>query len=185
MDDDFGRSALLQRALLDAGHEVVALLASGDNLSARVEQSSPDVIIVDLASPDRDILEHMRCISRDNPKPVVMFAEDSGDESIRQAIQAGVSAYVVDGLGQERLLSVMSVAIARFREYQAMRDELQKARDTLEERKIIDRAKGRIMQKVGCSEEVAYQRLRKSAMDSNRRLVDVARQLLQSLELLD
>lgn len=184
VDENQGRSALLKRALLDAGHEVIAVLSGGENLSSKVSELHPDVIIIDLASPDRDTLEHMRSISRDNPKPVVMFADDSGDESIRQAIQAGVSAYVVDGLSDNRLSSLMQVAIARFREYQAMRDELERVKSSLEDRKIIDKAKGKIMEQTGCSEDDAYQRLRKSAMSSNQRLVDVARQLIQSLDLL-
>lgn len=184
VDENRGRSALLEQALSDAGHEVIAVLASGENISQQVAEQQPDVIIVDLESPDRDTLEHMRCISRDNPKPVVMFADDSDSNSIHKAIEAGVSAYVVDGLADKRIKPLMDVAIARFREYQALRDELTRVKTTLEERKLIDRAKGIIMKRKGCGEEEAYQLLRKTAMSSNLRLVEVARNLITSVELL-
>ncbi|MET0106738.1 MAG: ANTAR domain-containing protein [Sedimenticola sp.] len=184
VDENRGRSAMLERALLDHGLEVIAILTSGEQLSNEVANLQPDVIIIDLESPSRDTLEQMRCISRDNPRPVVMFAEDNDSGNIKQAIEAGVSAYVVDGLNDKRIKPIMDVAIARFREYQALKDELTQVKNTLEERKVIDRAKGIIMKKKGCDEEEAYQLLRKSAMSSNQRVVDVARQLISSIELL-
>ncbi|MES9869632.1 MAG: ANTAR domain-containing protein [Sedimenticola sp.] len=184
VDENRGRSAMLERALLDYGLEVIAILTSGEQLSNEVANLQPDVIIIDLESPSRDTLEQMRCISRDNPRPVVMFAQDNDSGNIKQAIEAGVSAYVVDGLNDKRIKPIMDVAIARFREYQALKDELTQVKNTLEERKVIDRAKGIIMKKKGCDEEEAYQLLRKSAMSSNQRVVDVARQLISSIELL-
>jgi two-component system, response regulator / RNA-binding antiterminator len=185
VDENRGRSAILERALVDNGQQVIAILDSGENLSAQVAQLQPDIIIIDLESPDRDILEQMHIISRDNPRPVVMFSDDNGSNSIKQAITAGVSAYVVDGLSNKRIKPLMDVAIARFREYQALKDELTQVKNTLEERKIIDRAKGVIINHKGCDEESAYQLLRKTAMDSNQRVVDVARNLIASLQLLD
>ncbi len=184
VDENRGRSAILERALVDSGQQVIATLNSGENLSAQVAALCPDVIIIDLDSPDRDILEQMRSITRDDPRPVVMFSEDNDSNSIKQAVEAGVSAYVVDDLNDRRIKPIMDVAIARFREYQALRDELTQVKNTLEERKIIDRAKGIIMQRKECNEESAYQLLRKTAMNSNQRLVDVARNLIASLELL-
>ena len=184
VDDNRGRSAILERALRDYGHEVITIFNSGSDLSSRVAALSPDVIIIDLESPGRDTLEQMRTISRDNPKPVVMFSEDNNADSIKDAIEAGVSAYVVDGLNDRRVKSLIDVAIARFREYQALKDELTQVKNSLEERKIIDRAKGILMQHKSCSEDDAYQLLRKSAMQTNQRIVDVAKSLIASIEML-
>ena len=184
VDENRGRSAILKQAIEDAGHQVVTTLNSGNVLSNKVMELSPDVIIIDLESPDRDTLEQMRSISRDNPKPVVMFSDDNKPESIKEAIESGVSAYVIDGLNDKRISSLMDVAIARFREYQALKDELTKAKNTLEERKLVDRAKGIIMKHKGCDEEQAYKLLRKSAMQNNQRMVEVARNLIASVDLL-
>jgi response regulator NasT len=184
VDENRGRSAIVRQALEDAGHQVMTTINSGKALSNRVEALAPDVIIIDIESPDRDTLEQMRTISRDNPKPVVMFSDDNKPESIKQAIEAGVSAYVIDGLNDKRISSLMEVAIARFREYQALRDELTRVKNSLEERKLIDRAKGIIMKHKNCTEEEAYQLLRRSAMQSNQRLVEVSRNLIASVELL-
>lgn len=185
VDDNRGRSAILEQALRDNGQQVIAILNSGENLSAQVSALQPDVIIIDLESPDRDTLEQMRNISRDNPKPVVMFSEDKDAKSIKQAIAAGVSAYVVDGLSDSRIKPLMDVAVARFREYQALKDELTQVKSTLEERKTVDRAKGIIMKRKACDEETAYQLLRKTAMSNNQRIVEVARNLIASVEMLE
>lgn len=184
VDENRGRSALLEQALSDAGYQVIARVITSDNLAHQVRLHQPDVIIVDLESPDRDVLEHMHSISRDQPRPIVMFAEDQERESIHKAIKAGVSAYIVDGLSAHRVKPVMEVAIARFREYQALRDELAQTKITLEERKIIDRAKGLLMQRQGMDEEGAYQALRKIAMDRNQKMAEVARNVISVMELL-
>ena len=184
VDETPGRVAILERALADCGHQVVARVATSEDLFARVAEVQPDVIIIDLDSPDRDTLEHMRGISRDQPRPVVMFAEDDDSGTIQKAIQAGVSAYVVDGLSPHRIKPLLEVAIARFREYQALRDELEATRNTLAERKVIERAKGVLMRQKGMDEEAAYQALRRAAMDQNLRLGQVARNLVAAAELL-
>ena len=184
VDENRGRSALLKQAITDAGHLAITTINSGNILANKVSEFSPDVIIIDLESPDRDTLEQMRILSRDNPKPVVMFSDDNKPESIREAIEAGVSAYVIDGLNDKRIKSLMDVAIARFREYQALKDELTQVKNSLEERKIIDRAKGILMQHKNCSEPEAYQLLRKSAMQTNQRIIQVARNLIASVDLL-
>jgi len=184
VDENRGRSDLLTQAINEAGHDAISLSNSGCVLSEKVAELSPDVIIIDIESPDRDTLEQMRTISRDNPKPVVMFSDDNKPESIKEAIEAGVSAYVIDGLNDKRIKSLMDVAIARFREYQTLKDELSKLKNTLEERKVIDRAKGILMRHKKCSEEDAYQLLRKSAMQTNQRIIEVARNLIASVDLL-
>jgi response regulator NasT len=184
IDENTGRSALLERALLDAGHEVAAKIAADEDLLGRVKEIQPDVIIIDIESPDRDTLEHMHSISREQPKPIVMFAEKGDSETIGDAIRAGVSAYVVDGLSSNRVKPILEVAIARFREFQALRDELDKARSSLAERKVIEKAKGIIMKQRGYTEQEAYGALRKLAMDRNQRMADVARNVVEISELL-
>jgi len=178
VDDDSGRSIILERALKDAGYEVVAILSSNDNLLLHIEEVQPDMIIVDLDSPSRDSLESMRIVTQHNPKPIVMFTNDTDDSMISEAINAGVSAYVVDGFNEKRIKPIMDVAIARFREFQALRNELKKTRNTLEERKIMDKAKGIIMDQRSCNEEEAYKILRKLSMENNKRIVEVAEQII-------
>jgi response regulator NasT len=178
VDQDSGRSAILEQALIDAGHTVVARLQSERDLASKVAEYRPDVVIIDMEAPGRDTLEQMREVSRDNPRPIVLFSNQRDPEYIRQAVQAGVSAYVVDGLQKERVLPIVEVAMARFREFQALRRELEETRSRLQERKIIEKAKGILMQRRGLSEDAAYQLMRKMAMDRNLRLVEVARTLL-------
>ena len=178
VDDDSGRSIILERALKDAGYAVSAILSSNDNLLMHIEKTQPDMIIVDLDSPSRDSLESMRIVTQHNPKPIVMFTNDADDSMISEAINAGVSAYVVDGFNEKRIKPIMDVAIARFREFQALRNELKKTRNTLEERKTMDKAKGIIMEQRSCNEEEAYKTLRKLSMENNKRMVEVAEQII-------
>jgi response regulator NasT len=142
------------------------------------------VVIADLDSPDRDTLESMGTVSREVPRPIVLFAREGSTETIEKAIKAGVSAYVVDGLAPSRIQPVVDVAIARFREYQALRRELADTKLKLAERKSVDRAKGILMDRRGMSEQEAYTALRKLAMDKNKRLAEVAEMIIASAELL-
>lgn len=185
VDDQPARAALLEQALCDHGYVVVARLTTADGLAREVARLEPDVIIVDIDSPDRDTLENMAVLHRDNPHPVVMFAGENDVISIERALRAGVSAYVVDGLQPERVKSIIDVAVARFREFQALRSELDQARSQLADRKLIERAKGLLMAKRAMDEQQAYAAMRKLAMDRSQRLVDVARNILSVLELLD
>ncbi len=178
VDDDHGRSVILERALIDAGYQVVAKLNSRDNLLKQIEINQPDVIIVDLESPNRDTLESMHIVTEHNPKPIIMFTNDADNSMIGEAINAGVSAYIVDGFNESRIKPIMDVAIARFREFQAMRTELQQTRDTLEEHKVIDKAKYIIMQQKQCDENEAYTTLRTLSMENNRRLSEIAEQIV-------
>lgn len=178
------RAAILEQALSDASYTVVARLTTSANLTAQVAQLQPDVIIIDIESPDRDTLENMRDITRENPKPIIMFAERGASEIIETAIQAGVSAYVVDGLSRNRVKPILDVAIARFREFQALRNELAEARNKLADRKIIDKAKGILIEKYGMTEEQAYSSLRKMAMNRNLRIVEVARNVIAMMEII-
>lgn len=184
VDETFERAALLKHALQEAGYRIAAHVSSSADLPGLVTELKPDVIILDTESPDRDTLEHLCLISRDQPRPIVMFTHDDDSEKIRAAIRAGVSAYVVDGLKSERLRPIMDVAMARFNEYQAMRRNLEKAESQLVERKDVDRAKGILMKQRGWSEEEAYQALRKMAMDKGVKIGEVAQQVISIAELL-
>ncbi len=178
------RAEILRDGLERAGHEVVASLSSPLELLRAVERLRPDVIVIDTESPTRDVLEHLVIVSQSSPRPIVMFASDSGGEAIREAVRAGVSAYVVDGLDAGRVNTIVEVACARFDELQRLKVELADANLKLSERKLVERAKGLLMQSRGISEDQAYHALRKLAMSKKQRLGDVAQQLIDSAELL-
>ena len=184
IDESAGRAALLERALTDAGYEIIARVEHGVNLLERVNEVKPDVIIIDMEMPDRDTLEQLYTINQDQPRPIVMFADNSESDVIEAAVKAGVSAYVVDGLNTERVKPIMDVAIARFREFQALREELEQTKTTLADRKVIDKAKGIIMKQRGMDEAEAYKSLRKMAMDSNKRISEIAKDVIAIAELL-
>lgn len=184
IDEKPDRSGDLERALTAEGYSVVARLSGRDDLRRRLGELAPDVVIVDMQSPDRDVLEDMQRLHRENPRPIIMFVDESDSDSIRAAVRAGVSAYVVDGAKDRRVRPILEVAIARFQEFQALRNELDAARTTLAERKGIERAKGILMSKRGVSEEEAYRLMRKMAMDQKRKLADVADQVISMAELL-
>jgi response regulator NasT len=178
VDDTLERVQTLRLALAQAGYEVIEHVGSTVDLHRRVSEIKPDVIIIDTDSPDRDTLENLCVISRDEPRPVVMFAHDDDSAKIREAVRAGVSAYVVDGLALERVKPIIDVAIARFEQFQALRQELAQNEEKLAERKVVERAKGILMKGRNLSEDEAYRALRQQAMDNNTRLGDVARQVI-------
>lgn len=184
VDDDRERAATLSETLREAGHEVVGHYSEALDLLARVRAVKPDVIIIDHDSPDRDTLEHVCMVTRDDPRPIVMFTQDRDGTMIREALKAGVSAYVVDGLAAERIRPILEVAVVRFEQSLALRQELNEARASLAERKVIERAKGFLMKQRACSEDEAYRLLRKAAMDGNKRLAEVAEQLVAMSKLL-
>jgi len=184
VDDHPGRIALLEAALASAGHVVVAALASDADLHERVAALTPDLIIIDVDAPERDMLEGMHALQRHTRRPVVLFTRSSDRDLIRKALRAGVSAYVVGELASERVLPVLDVAIARFEDYQRLEAELADARSALAERKLIERAKGILMQQRHLAEDAAYQLMRKMAMDRNIRLVELARAVIAAAELL-
>jgi two-component system, response regulator / RNA-binding antiterminator len=184
VDADAARAAVLAEALADQDCELVAALGSEVDLAEQVRTLRPDVIVIDMDSPRRDTLESMRAIHRDQPRPIVMFVDDDDPGLIDQAIRAGVSAYIIDGLDAKRVRPILDVAIARFREQQALRDELEKTKSVLNERKLVERAKGILMAERKLSEEAAYRTLRKLAMDQNKRLVEVAESLIAYAKLL-
>ena len=184
VDEEPGRAAILERALLDAGYVLVSRLSSADRLVEHVAVSQPDIVIVDIDSPDRDCLENMAVLSRSNPKPVIMFSDEDNEDTIASAIKAGVSAYVADGMNPDSVRPIVQVAVARFREFQALKNELQKTRDQLADRKLIDKAKGLLMKHRNFNEDEAYHAMRKLAMERNQRLVDTARNVIEVFEML-
>lgn len=184
VDDDPERAAIVEPALREAGYDVVTVVDTATEMLAQVRARRPDVIIIDRDSPDRDTLEHVCMITRDDPRPIVMFTQDKDQTLMREALKAGVSAYVVDGLSVERVRPIVEVALARFEQWQALRRELDQAQANLAERKLIERAKGIVMKQRGCSEDEAYRALRKMAMDRGKRLVSVAETLVAAEDLL-
>jgi response regulator NasT len=184
VDERADRARDLARTLEDAGCQVVAQLIGAVDLHATLRAVQPDVVIVDMDSPDRDTLEDMQRITSEQPRPIVMFVDASDSESIRTAVRAGVAAYVVKGSSPDRIRPVLEVAVARFEEFQALKTELARAQSTLADRKIIERAKGILMEKRGFSEEEAFRMLRKMAMNQGVRLAEVARHVLAAAEIL-
>ena len=178
------RIAVLKDALTSAGCTIGGVAPPGEDLASVVRELQPDVIIIDVDSPSRDTLESLRAINRDLPRPIVMFVDHSDSRAIEAAMQAGVSAYVIDGLNAQRVKPIIDVAIARFKEYQTLRGELERTKSSLQDRKVIDRAKGILMDQRQISEDEAYRALRRLAMEQNRRLVDVAQQLITFAQML-
>jgi response regulator NasT len=154
------------------------------NLLRRIVDEEPDVILIDLENPNRDVLEQMFQVSRVVRKPVAMFVDRSDRSAIEAAIDAGVGAYVVDGLRKQRVHSIVDMAISRFRAFEKLRMELDDTRQQLADRKLIDRAKGILMKQRKCGEEQAYELLRKAAMDGNVRIAQVAQSVITAAELL-
>ncbi len=192
------RSRSLRIGLLESGFNLVAVLPADSFLAERIAQLQPDMIIVDAESEARDALEHVVMATRDERRPIVMFTNDNDTSNVKAAVAAGVSAYIVAGLSSERIRPILDVAMARFQHEQELRDELASTKTELQEqgaelrarmaelndRKIIDRAKGLLMQRQNLTEQAAYEKLRKTAMDKSLKLVDVAQRMLDVADLL-
>jgi len=188
-DVEAERSRSLRISLLENGHNIVAVLPVNVFLPERLAQISVDMIIVDMIIVDdesgaRDTLEHVVMATRDAQRPIVLFTNDDDTTHVRDAIAAGVTAYVVAGLASERVKPVLEVAMARFQHEEAMRQELTDARSQLSDRKVVDRAKGLLMKRHAVSENEAYLRLRNAAMNKGMKLADVAQRILDVADLL-
>lgn len=184
IDDGAHHVSLLRDELTRQGHAVVDVIDSATLVHDRVVQLAPDIVIVDSESPTRDTLENLATLSSRNPRPVVMFTNDDGTDLLRQALQAGVSAYVVAGLQAERLAPVLQVAMVRFEQDKALRQQLAQAQTQLSERKVIEQAKGILMAQARLSEAEAHQHLRKLAMDRGQKLATLAEQIIDAHQLL-
>jgi response regulator NasT len=177
------RAAILEDGLREAGHVQVVHIDEMTHLLARIYTIDPDVILIDLENPSRDVLEQMFQVSRAVKRPVAMFVDQTDRASIEAAVDAGVSAYIVGGLRKERVQNILDLCISRFNAFSRLEGELERTRSALEERKVIDRAKGILMQAKNLSEETAYAMLRKTAMNENKKIAEVAQSVITAAEL--
>lgn len=185
VDDSGLRASILKDGLVEAGYDDIEVVAPHGAFVARLERMAPDIVLMDLGDPSRDALEEMLAVSRALARPIAMFVDRSDEAMIGAAIDAGVSAYVVDGLRKERVKPILELAIRRFNAFSAIRAERDEARSALAERKIVDRAKAILMQERGLSEPDAYALLRSTAMNQGRKLAEVADALITAHALLD
>jgi len=183
VDENPIRAAILQDGLKEAGHVNVTRIADRNGLLARIYAIDPDVILIDLENPSRDELEQMFQMSRAVKRPIAMFVDQSDTASIQASVDAGVSAYIVGNLQKERIKTILDLCISRFNAFARLQDELDRAKSALEERKVIDRAKGILMKAKSLSEETAYALLRKTAMNENKKIVEIAQSVITAAEL--
>ncbi len=184
VERDRERALMIVDGLREAGEFDVFVIGEETGLARRIAERNPDLVLIDAGNPSRDVLEDLTTATAPMQRPVAMFVDQSDAATTKAAIEAGMSAYVVDGLRAERLKPILDAAIARFHMMQKMRVELTETRRALEERKVIDRAKGILMRNRGIGEEEAYGLLRKAAMDQGKRLVDLAQALVMATDLL-
>ena len=184
IDENRIRAAVIEAGLRDAGHDRVTLVHDVAGIARRIAEIEPDVIVIDLENPNRDMLENMFQLSRTVKRPIAMFVDRSDQASIEAAVEAGVSAYIVDGLRQERVKPILDMAVSRFNAFSRMARELEEVRGELQGRKLVDKAKRILMQSRGLSEEAAYALLRKTAMNQNRKISEIADSLITAAGLL-
>ena len=174
VDESADRALLIEQALREAGHTNVKTVLQLKGVAREIEFHAPDVIVMDLGNPKRDFLEHIFRLSKSLRKPIAMFVDQSSDEAMLNAVEAGVSAYVVDGLKRERVKPILDLAIARFKAFEKLRGERDDAIQALDERKHIERAKGILMKQQSLSEPEAFEIMRRAAMQQGRTLGDIA-----------
>ncbi len=184
IDENPVRTAILEDGLREAGYVNIVRLDSTHELLRRVFSIDPDVILIDLANPSRDVLEQMFQVSRTVKRPVAVFVDQSDTAMIEASVDAGVSAYIVDGLRKERVKPILDMTVSRFNAFDRLARELEQARSELAERKVIERAKGILMKSRGISEEDAFGMLRKTAMNEKKKLAEIAQSVLTASQLL-
>ena len=185
IDDNRLRAQIIEDGLREAGHSLVTLLDTTHEAARRIAEIGPDVVVIDVEYPGRDQLEHFFSLSRALRKPIAMFVDRSDAAEIEAAVEAGVSAYVVDGLKKERVKPILDMAISRFNAFARLQRELEEARSALEDRKLVDQAKAILMKSRGLSEAEAYALLRKTAMNQNRKIAEIAQSLITAAGLLE
>src|SRR5467141_3076108 len=178
VDESPIRAAILEEGLREAGFTGVVHISEMQNLLARIYAIDPDVILIDLENPSRDVLEQMFQVSRIVKRPVAMFVDQADSASIQASVDAGVSAYIVNGLKKERIKSILDLCISRFNAFSRLQSELEQTKSALAERKVIDRAKGILMTVKNLSEDAAYALLRRTAMNENRKIAEVAQSVV-------
>ena len=184
VDESPIRAAILQEGLREAGFTGVVHISVMQNLLSRIYALDPDVILIDLENPSRDVLEQMFQVSRAVRRPIAMFVDQSDAASIQASVEAGVSAYIVDGLRKERIKPILDLCISRFNAFAKLQDELARTKSALEDRKIIDRAKGILMKLKGLNEDEAYVLMRSTAMREKKKIGEIAQSILTASELL-
>ena len=184
VDESPIRAAILEEGLREAGYTSVVRISEMQSLLARIYALDPDIIVIDLENPSRDILEQMFQVSRAVRRPIAMFVDQSDAASIQASVDAGVSAYIVDGLKKERIKPILDLCVFRFNAFAKLQDELDRTKTALEERKVIDRAKGILMKLKGLNEEEAYVLLRSTAMREKKKIGEIAQSILTASELL-
>jgi response regulator NasT len=184
IDENRLRASVIEAGLREAGHDNLTVVYDVTGIARRIADTEPDVIVISLENPNRDMLESMFQLSRAVKRPIAMFVDRSDRASIEAAVEAGVSAYVVDGLKQERVKPILDMAISRFNAFSRMQRELEEAHSELENRKLVDRAKGILMTTRGLSEADAYALLRKTAMNQHRKISEIAESLITAAGLL-
>ena len=184
IDENRIRASIIEDGLREAGHTRVAVIHDVNEVGRTIQDTMPDVFVIDLENPKRDMLEHFFSLSRAIERPIAMFVDSTDGAMIEKAVEAGVSAYIVDGLKKERIKPIMDTAISRFNAFSRLRRELEQARSELEDRKLIDQAKIIVMRTKNLTEADAYSLLRSTAMNQNRRMVDIAQSLITAAELL-
>ena len=184
IDESPIRAAILEEGLREAGYTEVVQVNEMQSLMARISALDPDIIVIDLENPSRDSLEQMFQVSRAVRRPIAMFVDQSDSSMIQASVDAGVSAYIVDGLKKERIKPILDLCVSRFNAFAKLQDELDRTRNALEERKVIDRAKGILMKLKGLTEEEAYVLLRSTAMREKKKIGEIAQSILTASEML-
>ncbi len=184
IDENAIRASIIEEGLREAGHLRVTIVHEVNGIARIIENLKPDVIIIDLENPNRDMMEHLFQLTRTVGRPIAMFVDRSDTASIEAAVDAGVSAYIVDGLKKERVKPILDMAVSRFNAFSRLQRELADARSALEERKVIERAKGILMKMRGLSEEEAFALLRQTAMNEKKKLSDIAQSVVTAAGLL-
>jgi response regulator NasT len=183
VDESPVRSAILEEGLREAGFTDVVRIAEMQNLLARIYKIDPDVILIDLENPSRDVLEQMFQVSRIVKRPIAMFVDQSDTASIQASVDAGVASYIVDGLKKERIKYILDTCISRFNAFARLQEELDRTKSALEERKVIDRAKGILMTAKKLTEDDAYALLRSTAMKENKKIAEIAQSVITAAEM--
>ncbi|MBB3289328.1 MULTISPECIES: ANTAR domain-containing response regulator [Rhizobium] len=184
IDENTIRASIIEEGLREAGHARVTVIHEVQGVARTIETLHPDVIIIDLENPNRDMMEHLFQLTRTVGRPIAMFVDRSDTASIEAAVEAGVSAYIVDGLKKERVKPILDMAVSRFNAFSRLQRELAEAKSALEERKIVERAKGILMKMRGLSEDEAFALLRQTAMNEKKKMSEIAQSVVTAAGLL-
>ncbi|MFB8342358.1 ANTAR domain-containing response regulator [Brucella cytisi] len=184
IDENAIRSSIIEEGLREAGHGKVVVINEMHGIARMIEALNPDVIVIDIENPNRDMMEHLFQLTRTISRPIAMFVDRSDTASIEAAVEAGVSAYIVDGLKKERVKPILDMAVSRFNAFSRLQRELADAKSALEERKVVERAKGILMKMRGLSEEDAFSLLRQTAMNEKKKMSDIAQSIVTAAALL-